>query len=288
MTIKKVFFIAICLLTALATTAPALEVPPLAGKRFHNNSTLLKLTEQQTQAVEDKLARFEKDRNGSQMAVLVIDSLEGASLEDFSLRVAEAWKLGQKRSKGGDGDNGLLLTVVIKDKKYRFEVGYGLEGALPDSFVGTLGRGILVPSFQAGRYLEGINGTIDVIGQALRGDLKPSSEDSKKTGDIHIDKSFIVLGIMLVIAAILDFVHFLLGGAAGLISGGIFSWFFIGHGFGNLALFAAIGFCAGMAARYIVQFGILLALDGGGGSSGSGGFSGGGGGFGGGGASGSW
>ncbi len=90
-------------------------------------------------------------RTGAQMLILTINSLDGESIEEFSISVAEKWKLGQKGR-----DNGLLITVSVKDRKYRFEVGYGLEGILPDSFVGTLGRRILVPNFKRGDFSRGL------------------------------------------------------------------------------------------------------------------------------------
>ena len=78
-----------------------------------------------------------------QFIILTIQSLEGESLEEFSITTAhDTWGLGQKGK-----DNGLLLLVSLDDRKYRFEVGYGLEGILPDSLVGTIGRQFLVPFF---------------------------------------------------------------------------------------------------------------------------------------------
>jgi uncharacterized protein len=101
-----------------------------------------------------------EQKTSAQMVVLTINSLEGRSLEDFSLTVAhEKWKLGQK-----DKDNGVLLLVVLQEKKYRFEIGYDLEGILPDSLVGSIGRNYLVPYFRKGDYSTGIfAATLSVI-----------------------------------------------------------------------------------------------------------------------------
>ena len=93
-----------------------------------------------------------EQKTTAQMVILTINSLEGESLEDFSLTVAhDRWKLGQKGK-----DNGVLLLVSLQDRKYRFEVGYGLEGVLPDSLVGTIGRQFMVPYFKKGDYSTGI------------------------------------------------------------------------------------------------------------------------------------
>jgi uncharacterized protein len=93
-----------------------------------------------------------EQKTTAQMVVLTINSLEGEPIEDVSIDVAHnRWKLGQK-----DKDNGVLILVALNDRKYRFEVGYGLEGVLPDSLVGSIGRQYLVPYFQKGDYATGI------------------------------------------------------------------------------------------------------------------------------------
>jgi len=92
-----------------------------------------------------------EQKTTAQVIVLTIESLEGESLEEFSLKTAEKWKLGQKGK-----DNGLLLLVSLKDKEYRFEVGYGIESILPDSLIGSIGREFLVPNFRKGDYSSGI------------------------------------------------------------------------------------------------------------------------------------
>jgi len=93
-----------------------------------------------------------EQKTTAQFVILTIKSLEGESLEDVAIKVAhDKWKLGRKGK-----DNGLLLLVAVKDQKYRIEVGYGLEGVLPDSFVGSVGRNFLVPYFRKGDYSQGI------------------------------------------------------------------------------------------------------------------------------------
>lgn len=103
-----------------------------------------------------------EQKTTAQMVVLTVNSLEGEALEDLSIRIAhEQWKLGQKGK-----DNGVLLLVSLQDRKYRFEIGYGLEGLLPDSLVGTIGRTHLVPYFRKGDYSNGIfTATLAVISE---------------------------------------------------------------------------------------------------------------------------
>ena len=106
-------------------------------------------------AVETKINRYLRElelKTTAQMAILTVKSLEGQTIEEFSLNIAhDKWKLGQKGK-----DNGVLLAVAINAKKYRIEVGYGLEGALPDSLVGGIGRQYMVPYFKKGDYSTGI------------------------------------------------------------------------------------------------------------------------------------
>ncbi len=101
-----------------------------------------------------------EQKTNAQMIVLTIDSLEGDAIEDFALTVAhDKWRLG----KAGE-DNGVLLVVSVGDRKYRFEVGYGLEGVLPDSLVGEVGRNYLVPHFRKGDFSGGIfAGSVAVV-----------------------------------------------------------------------------------------------------------------------------
>lgn len=100
-----------------------------------------------------------EQKTTAQMIILTIKTLEGESIDDFSLKVAhDKWKLGQKGK-----DNGMLLLVSLKERKYRFETGYGLEGLLPDSLVGSIGRQYLVPYFKKGDYSGGITAAALVV-----------------------------------------------------------------------------------------------------------------------------
>ncbi|MBF0559672.1 MAG: TPM domain-containing protein [Nitrospirae bacterium] len=94
-----------------------------------------------------------EEKTTVQMVILTVKGLDGLSIEDVSIKTVEKWKLGQKGK-----DNGILLLVSMGDKKYRFEIGYGLEQVLPDSLVGSLGRSYLVPNFRKGDYGAGIAG----------------------------------------------------------------------------------------------------------------------------------
>jgi len=154
----KVKFQAI-LLTLLCCTLPlpALEVPPLAAP-VTDLAGLLRA--EQAQQLNDLLLDYETETS-NQFAVLIIPSLEGEDLESYSIRVAEAWALGQTNK-----DNGLLLLVALAERRLRLEVGYGLEGVLTDAFCGRVIDNTIVPHFKNEQYFEGITaGLLDLIRQ---------------------------------------------------------------------------------------------------------------------------
>lgn len=119
--------------------------------------------------VENRLNGYLQEleqKTTAQMIILTIPSLEGESIEDLSITIAhDKWKLGQKGK-----DNGLLFLISVKDRKYRIEVGYGLEGVLPDSLVGSLGRDLLVPYFRKGDYSNGIFATTLAMANKIAAD----------------------------------------------------------------------------------------------------------------------
>ena len=210
------------------------------------------LTRDQIQALEKKLSAFEKETT-NQIAVLLIPSLEGDSLEDYSIRLAEKWKIGQQGR-----NNGAILLIVKNDRKLRIEVGYGLEGALPDALAGSIIRNEIAPRFKAGQFFQGIEAGIDSIIAATKGEYKAGPRKTKS--QIGSLLPFLIVGafiIFFMVAAAYQARrrHYHSGGSRGWNSGG--------------------GFWYGGSSW-------------GGGGSDSGGFSGGGGDFGGGGASGDW
>ena len=120
-------------------------------------------------SVETKINRYLREleqKTSAQVAILTIKSLQGQPLEEFSISVAhDKWQLGQKGK-----DNGVLLLVAVSDRKYRIEIGYGLEEILPDSLVGGIGRQFLVPYFKKGDYSNGIYAAALVIANEIADD----------------------------------------------------------------------------------------------------------------------
>ena len=125
--------------------------------------------------VENRLAGHLQEleqKTGAQMIVLTIPSTEGIPIEEYALDKAEIWRLGQKGE-----DNGLLMVVAVNDRRYRLEVGYGLESIIPDSLAGSIARRYLVPRFKIGDYSTGIYETAVVITNTIA-----ASQGIKLTG----------------------------------------------------------------------------------------------------------
>ncbi len=148
------------LLLLTATAALAQEVPTFSG--YVNDYANL-LTDGTMQELEARLRNHE-ERTTNQVTVLTVPSLEGGSLEEFSLRVAEVLKVGQRGK-----DNGILLLVARDDRKIRIEVGYGLEPYLPDVYASRIIREVIAPYFKQGDYDTGIAAGVNAILEKVEG-----------------------------------------------------------------------------------------------------------------------
>ena len=151
---------------AVATGALAIEVPYLTG-RVNDYAAMIPPTTRER--IESKLVGAEKATT-AQIAVLTVASLDGEPLEDFSIKVAETWKLGRKGK-----DNGALLLIAKDDRKMRLEVGYGLEGTLTDAVCRRILDGVVRPRFRAGDYGGGVEAGVDAVIAALEGKEIPES-----------------------------------------------------------------------------------------------------------------
>ncbi len=134
-------------------------VPPAPAGRVSDYAGVLQPAERQQ--LESYLAERER-ATGAQVAIAVFPSLEGESLEDFSLQVADKWRIGQKGL-----DNGVIVLVFVRDRKVRLEVGYGLEAAIPDIVAGQIIRDVIAPRFREGRYAAGLDAAAHAIYQRI-------------------------------------------------------------------------------------------------------------------------
>jgi uncharacterized protein len=298
MNAARASLVALLVCWALAAFADV-AVPPLSGRVVDQTGTL---SSGEVAALTQKLGDLEA-RKGSQIAVLIVPTTEPETIEQYSIRVAEAWKIGRRRI-----DDGALVVVAKNDRKLRIEVGYGLEGALNDATARRIIDEIITPRFRSGDFAGGISAGIDRMIRVIDGEKLPEPEPSAQRqgpGSFSlIDplNPFLIIPVLLLGGLMRSVLGRLIGSVAtgGLVA--LLAWYLFG------SVLAAV--LAGIIASIFVMFsdsitspvpgrgrsGGWVAGGGGGGSwsggsssSGdSGGFSGGGGSFGGGGASGSW
>ena len=161
--LKSVFSALFFLLVAVPCLF-ALEVPKHADGYVTDRAGLLSPAAKEN--LETTLRAFD-EKTSNQVVVATFPSLEGDSLEDFSMRLAEAWKAGQKHR-----DNGVIFLIFKNDRKIRIEVGYGLEGVLTDALSGQIISRIVAPHFRQGDYEGGIMAGTDAIMKATQGEFK--------------------------------------------------------------------------------------------------------------------
>jgi uncharacterized protein len=278
----RLVFAALLALAACVGAARAeVPVPPLQGRITDLTGTL---NEAQRRELDARIAAFEA-RRGSQIAVLLLPTTKPEEIEQYAIRVAEAWKIGRKKV-----DDGLILVVAKDDRRLRIEVGYGLEGAIPDSMAKRVIEERITPRFKAGDFYGGIRDGVDQLISLAEGEKlpPPQATGSSRPGfdpfDVLLFGLAIAVGVGVVFKALLG--RFI-GSLAASVVVGLLAWLFSG------VLIAVIAAIAGFFVAY------LKTGSGGNWSSGSGGswgsgssggssWDGGGGSFGGGGSSGSW
>jgi uncharacterized protein len=270
--------------------APVKVAPPTA--RVTDLAAILDVT--QRTALEERLAAFEA-KKGSQIAVLIVPTTEPETIEQFAFRVAEQWKLGRKRV-----DDGALLVVAVKDRALRIEVGYGLEGVLPDAVAKRIISDDIIPHFKRGDYHGGIEAGVTRMMAVVEGEAlpPPRAEERGAAGENFGGlEGLLVMGLMLVfvVGGIVRamFGRFLGSGVIGALAGAA-GWIMLGSiavavGVAVVAMFLSLmgGMAGGRRGRGWYSGGWPGGGFGGGGG-GGGSWGGGGGGFGGGGASGRW
>ncbi|MBI1824750.1 MAG: TPM domain-containing protein [Planctomycetes bacterium] len=227
-----------------------------------------------TRAKLESWLRELEQKTGAQVKVLTVQSTEDEPIFNFSMRHAELWKLGKKGK-----DNGALLVVAIQDRKYRLQVGYGLEPTLTDSWTGSLQREMLVPAFRQGDYTGGLYKTVVTIANKVAEDANvtltgmPKMHLQQQGPAGGIGAGFLVLLIVLMVLLSISRRRGYYGGWGG---GGFWSGMFWGSVLRDMSRGSRGGWGSGSSSGW------------GGSGGGFGGSFGGGGGFGGGGSGGGW
>jgi len=241
---------------ALSTAGPADQLPPPPARYFNDYASLVSASD--AASLDAKLKSFD-EQTSNQVVVAVFPELPSPSLEDFTIRTAQSWRAGREKL-----DNGVVLFVFVKDRKSRIEVGYGLEGALPDVTAKRILDDEMAPRFRAGDFAGGLTAAVDAIIAATKGEYKAAPRAAAPALDADTI-FFIFIALVILIQVI-----------------GLF------RRRGNWATYGGSGW--GTGGGWSSGGGGWSSGGGGGWSSGGGGggFSGGGGSFGGGGASGGW
>jgi uncharacterized protein len=291
MNAARASLLALLLCWAFAALADV-AVPPLSGRVVDQTGTL---ASGDVASLTQTLKDFET-RKGSQIAVLIVPTTAPETIEQYSIRVAEAWKIGRKKI-----DDGAILVVAKDDRKLRIEVGYGLEGALTDVTSKRIIDEVITPKFKSGDFAGGISAGVARILGVVDGEPLPAPVQQRDDSGsalyqlINPFNPFVIIGVLVLGALLRSILGRLVGSVAtgGLI--GLVAWFIVGS--------LVVSLIAGAIASVFTLFSDSLASGGGGrgggfvggggsswggSSGGGGGFSGGGGSFGGGGASGSW
>jgi uncharacterized protein len=310
-----VLLLSICGL-AFAQAQQVVAVPPLSGRVVDLTNTL---SAAQKSELSTQLEALEKQK-GSQLVVLMVPSTQPETVAEYGLRVAEAWKIG--RAKAADPsakgkvvkvDDGVLLLIAKDDRKIRIEVGYGLEGAIPDALAKRIITDSIAPKFRTGDFFGGVRAGVGDLIKLIQGEALPAPAEVWQHGQAPSsgagnESDSIGWFAPLIFVFVLGFVlKAILGRFLGSTAAGGAAWF-VSSMFGAPALVAIIAAIVmflvlllfGGAGRGLVPQGrrsyrsggpILPGGFGGGGWGGGGsggGFGGGGGSFGGGGASGDW
>ena len=276
----RLFGIVALVFAATAAAADEVPVPPLKTRVTDLTGTL---AAGELATLDSELRAFEQSK-GSQIAVLMLASTQPETIEQYSMRVAERWKIGRART-----DDGVILVIAKNDQRLRIEVGYGLEGAIPDVIAKRVIREVIAPHLLANDFYGGIRDGTRTLMNLIGGEkLPPPARTQTSTVDDYQSLFVILLVVVVVAGGVLKAIlGRLFGSAATGVAAGFIAWAIAG------ALGAAV--IAGIVAFFIALMGggrgyFPGGFGGGGGGSGGGGggFGGGGGGFGGGGASGSW
>ncbi|MGA8054801.1 MAG: YgcG family protein, partial [Burkholderiales bacterium] len=224
--VRVALLLAMVLAGAAAFAQEFAPIPSLAARVTDTTGTL---TAQQRQALEANLSEFEA-RKGSQIAVLIVPTTQPEEIEQYAIRVADAWKVGRKNV-----DDGIIVVVAKNDRKMRLEVGRGLEGAVPDAYAKRIVSDIMAPRFKEGDFYGGLRAATQTLEQLISGEQLPaptqrSPGPSGGIGGMGLEAFLIVLLVgTMVIGGILTsiFGRFLGSIITGGVVGGL-SWMIVG------------------------------------------------------------
>lgn len=285
------FAAALLWIVGVSSAVELAPVPPPAARVVDVSGTLSPV---EIATLEARLVDIEA-RKGAQIAVLLVPTTQPEAIEQYALRVAEAWKPGREKE-----DDGLVFLVAVQDRAVRFETGYGLEGVLPDALANRILDDLVIPHFRAGNYAAGLDAGLTAVEQVLDGSPPPVAQDRGQGKNMGGALQLLLIAAGVAVFLLPALLGRIVGGFAAGAAVGALTWLLLGSlvlgaVFGLIALvFGMTGLASLLAAANLGGMGRRRGGFGGGGfggfgGSGGGGFGGfGGGSFGGGGASGRW
>ena len=194
----------IALWLALALPLVAAEVIPPAPKAYFNDYAGITSTAAQ-QKLNAELVQFERDTSNQLVVVIYPTMQSDSSIEDYTIRVAQKWGVGQKGK-----DNGAVLFVFSQDHKLYLQVGYGLEGALPDALARRIIANEIVPSFKAGQYAAGLQNGIHAIIAASKGEYTGTGKTVHEAKTLTDGQA---VGLVIILGLVMFFIFLVIAGA---------------------------------------------------------------------------
>lgn len=162
-----------CQALAFAQGIPERPNPP----RLVNDFTGTTLSAAEINALERKLVNYE-DTTSTQVSILIVESLNGYEVSDFTQQTADKWEIGQASK-----DNGVFIVVSISDRKAAIQTGYGMEGSITDAATYTIREDYMNPRFGEGNFYQGLDDATTVIFKLASGEYTSDEVASGKTGD---------------------------------------------------------------------------------------------------------
>lgn len=218
---KKCFFLVLFFVLFLGVeTVFAFDIPEKPQNFVNDYANVLSLEDKNV--LETKISNFEKQTT-NEIAVVLISSLDGDTIENIAQNIFTKWEIGKK-----DKNNGVLMLFAMNDRKSRIHTGYGIEGDLTDLATSYLQSDVIAPAFQGGNYYVGINNALDKIIESLKGNNIVPEDYSSSTKNSKISFGFVVFGFVVlqwIIAILARSKSWWFGGILGAVIGGAI-WIF--------------------------------------------------------------
>ena len=189
---KRVFFIYILCMSFIKSFTQDILPVPNPPRLVTDKASILSI--QQAEILEEKLVALD-DSSSNQIAIVTVQSLNGYDVADYANKLFRDWKIGNKKT-----NNGVLILVAPNERRIRIEVGYGLEGAIPDITANDIIDNIITPRFKEGNFYAGLDGAVDALAAAAVGEYKVKRQREEGGDGISLLVFIIILIIILMVA----------------------------------------------------------------------------------------